>query len=506
MSETNSLRRRTFNGVIWNYINQFGGQVLGIIPAMILARLLTPTEYGVIAMAGVFSGLISIFANAGFGMAVIQRKDLTHLDICSVFYTNIALSTVVYIVIYTIAPFCAVFFNMPEVEDIMRVSSLGIIITSIGAIHGHLFRRELDFRKPTIRNLVVQVVAAVAAVILALLGFGYWALVVQGLVQAALGTIANWLLSKWRPTFSFSLQSVRSLFNYGGVMMLKSIFEYCFSKSYDMTIGKVYSAAQLSYFNRAYSTAGIFINSFLGVLNTVAFSAFSRMQADKDRLCTNVRRFMAIEAMIIFFIMAMIAALAEPFFHFMYSSKWDEVIPLFRLVCLWGMLQPLGYVYGNGLMASGYVKECLYIGIVSRGVMFAMVFATWNLGVAGMIVGQVVAYAIEVVICAYVFRRHFNYGFFDMVREVLPYFILSAVVFICTFALEYFVMKPFFQFVSSEMLNAIIRLIVGGCLSVVFYLYVNKGLELRAYCDFRDIVFDALSTRPKLKWIANRIL
>lgn len=506
MSETNSLKRKTFNGVIWNYINQFGGQILSIIPAMILARLLTPTEYGVIAMAGVFSGLISIFANAGFGMAVIQRKDLTHTDICSVFYTNIILSTLVYIVIYTIAPFCADFFNMPEVKNIMRVSSLGIIITSIGAIHGHLFKRELDFRKPTIRNLVVQVVAAVVAVVFALLGFGYWALVVQGLVQAVLGTIANWLLSAWRPTFTYSIQSVKSLFNYGGVMMFKSIFEYCFSKSYDMTIGKVYSAAQLSYFNRAYSTAGIFINSFLGVLNTVAFSAFSRMQADRERLCLNVRRFMAIEAMIIFFIMAVIAALAEPFFHFMYSSKWDDVIPLFRLVCLWGMLQPLGYVYGNGLMASGYVKECLIIGIVSRGIMFAMIFATWKLGVAGMIVGQVLAYAIEVVICAYVFRRHFNYGFFDMVQEIMPYLILSLVVFICIYALDYLVMKPILHFVSSEMLNAIIRLVVGGCLSIVSYLYINKGLKLRAYCDFRDIVFDALSTRPKLRMIANRVL
>ena len=319
MAVTERIQNKTFVSVLWNYVNKFGTQLLAIVPTMILARLVMPRDYGLIAMAGIFSGLVSIFVDSGFGMAVIQKRDLSHIDICSVFYFNIVISTIVYVILFLVAPTVANFFGMSDICAILRVSSISLIIGAFGSIHGHLFSRNLDFKHPTIRNLCAQMAGATVAIVLAFQGRGYWALVYQGLTGTLFSTLANWFYSTWRPTFNFSWDSLKSMFGFGGKMLGKSISDFGFGKVYDMVIGKCYSAADLSYFDRAYKTVGLFLDTFLGVMNNVAFPVFSKMQNDKERMRTNVLRFLFIETMIIFFIMLLAVSLSTPLFHFLYS-------------------------------------------------------------------------------------------------------------------------------------------------------------------------------------------
>lgn len=506
MKEQENIQSKTFFSVIWNFINRFGTELLALIPAMILARLISPEDYGVIAMAGIFSGLVKIFVNSGFGMALIQKKDMKHIDICSVFYFNIAISTLLYFILFIVAPLVADFFEMPAVCNIMRVSSLSIIIGAFGNVHNALFTKNLDFRRPTIRNMASQTCGSIVAIILAFMGFGYWALVFQGIVSTTTSTISNWFLSEWRPTFEFSLASLKTMFGFGSKLLGKSLTDFGFAKIYSMTIGKLYSAADLSYFNRAHSTANLLISTFLGVMNSVAFPVFSKMQNDMDRLRTNILRFLLIESMIIFFIMMFAAALATPLFHFMYSSKWDAVIPLFQLLCIWGLLKPLSMIFANGLMATGHSGVCLRNSFIGRGLNVLFLMITWKFGLAAMIIGQVFAFSIEVLLYSQAFNKVFKYNLIETIKDLLPYLAISFCINFAIWFIDRYITNIFVHSIHSEFIESFLRLIVGGMIGLALFLLVYKTLKLKAYCDFKVIVSNVTAKNAILNKMVKKIL
>lgn len=502
MAAVEKIQNRAFISVLWGFVNKFGTQILAIVPAMVLARLVTPRDYGLIAMAGIFSGLVSIFVDSGFGMAVIQKKNLSHVDTCSVFYFNIVISSVVYAILYIAAPYVADFFNMPEVSAILRVSSISIVIGAFGSIHGHLFSKNLDFKHPTIRNLSAQVIAALVAIAIALGGFGYWALVFQSMVSTLFSTLINWFYSPWRPTLVFSLESLKSMFGFGSSMLGKSISDFGFGKVYDLVIGKFYSAADLSYFNRAYATVSLFLDTFLGVINNIAFPVFSKMQDDKVRMRTNVLRFLYIESMIMFFIMLLAASLSTPLFHFLYSSKWNAVIPLFQILCLWGLLKPISVIFANGLMASGKSKVCLRNSFIGRGLNVLFLVVTWRFGLEMMIVGQIVAFFLEVLLYIQAFNKEFKYGLVDLVKDLWPYLLIAVLVSGSVYVFDRYLMASWTYLLISEIVESLFRLSIGVLLGIFLFVIVNRMLKLKAYCDFKMIVIDATKNKAKVNnWV-----
>lgn len=506
MSQNDNLKQKTFSGVIWNYVNSFGTSLLQLLPAMILARLLNPEDYGVVAMAAIFTGLVSMFINSGFAMAIIQKQDLEHVDICSIFYFNIFMSFIVYAILFFIAPFCASFFNMPDVCTIMRVSSIGLVIGSSGSVHGTLLKKELNFKTLTQRNLLSTFIAALIAVVLALMDFGYWALVAQGITSTTLTMILNWYASKWRPTLVCSISRLADMFKYGSRLLLKGLNDYFFDKAYDVAIGKFYSASDLSYFNRAYSAVGLFVGTFLDVLNNVAFPSFSKMQADFERMRTNVIRFMRIESMIMFFIMTLIMSLAEPFFHFMYSSKWDEVIPLFQSLCIWGLLRPVAYVFANGLMAKGFSGPCLKVSFICRVLNVLFLLVTWRFGLMVMIMGQICATLIEDILYTWQFRKVFNYGYRNLIKDLYLYLLIGLFIAGVVFMSDRLLSGCLNTYISSEFAESVARLLCGGILGVFLFLLINRTFKPKVYCDFKGIVLDVMKAKPQIYLILNELL
>lgn len=501
-----SIKKKAFRGVIWNYSNTFGVQLLHLIPAMVLARLLTPSEYGLVAVATLLTGFVQIFVNCGFSMALIQKKNLQHIDVCSVFYFNVISSCLIYLFLFFVAPIVANFFRQPEVSSIMRISSFSMVVGAIGAVHNTLFARELEYRKPTVRNLFVAAMVAIVAIVLAYLGFGYWALVIQGLLSATLMTIFNWTMSYWRPTMEFSFQSLRGLFGFGGKMLGKSLADYGFGKLYDVVIGRFYTPADLSYFNRANSTQSLFTDSFLMVMNSVAFASFSKMQDDFERMRTNVLRFFKIEAMLVSFVLLLVICLAEPIFHFMYSSKWDDVIPLFRIVCVWGVFRPISCVFANGLMAHGDSGVCFKNSVIGRGLNVIFLIVTWRFGILVMIWGQVIAYLIEIFLYTFSFDKVFKYSTWEVIKDIAPYYLLSAILCITIWCFDHFVMAMALSSVDMEFLNAFIRLFVCGFGGFVVFILLHRLFKLKAYIDFKEIVIDVTKSYPVVCRIAQSVL
>lgn len=501
-----NIKRKAFGGVLWSYANTFGGQFLSLVPAMVLARYLTPSEYGLVAIAAILSGFLGIFVSCGFPMALIQKKDATHVDICSVFYFNIFSSCIIYLIMFFAAPFVADFFHQEEVCAIMRISSLSMVIGALGAVHNTLFTKKLEYRKPTIRNLSVSAVCAIVAIVLACLGFGYWTLVIQGLLSTTLMTIFNWTMSSWRPTLDFSLQSLKGLFGFGSKMLGKSLTDYGFGKLYDIVIGRFYTPADLSYFNRANSTQSIFTDTFLMVMNSVAFASFSKMQDDFERMRTNILRFFKIESMIISFVMFLIICLAEPIFHFMYSSKWDEVIPLFQIVCIWGLFRPISCVFANGLMAHGDSGACFRNSVIGRGLNVLFLIITWRFGLVTMIFGQVAAYLIEIFLYTFSFNKVFKYTTLDTFKDIAPYYMLSAALCASIWSFDQFILSKVLLFMDFEFLEATIRLVVCGIGGSMAFVMLHRIFKLKAYIDFKEIVSDATSSKPAVNKLFKRLL
>ena len=496
-----NLKKKTFIGIIWSYINRFGTQIIAFIPAMILTRILSPSEYGLVAMTGIFTGIAYQFADGGFGNALVQKKDADHLDYCSVFYFNICICTFIYLILFFLAPYCASFFNEDKLISIIRVSGIGIILLAIGQIHGIIFKKNIEYRKPAIRNIFVQIISVITAVILAIKGYGVWALVIQGLVQTALGSLVNWLISDWRPTLCFSFIRLKQLFNYGSKLLLTSIIDYIFNRGYDITIGKFYNPANLAIYNRAYSTESLFSGTFFGVFSGITFPLFVQMQDDNERLRYNIRRFLIICSMLIFPIMLILLILAEPLFHFLYSSKWDETIPLFQIVCISGLLGPIVSILESILLAKGESSKFLYISIIRKILIVAVILTTYKYGIIYMIISQIIVRLFDINLLAYYTNRILNYSIGQLIKDLTPY-LLIAILIAFSILLEDKVLSIILKEIElNEFLDALIRLLTSGCFSIILFFKIYKFSNTYGYKEFITFLKEAIGNNFILKYL-----
>lgn len=500
------LKNKTLFAIFWNLINKFGTQVASLIPTMVLSRLLNPSEYGLIAISGIFSGFVTIFIGCGLSGALIQKKDASHKDYCSVFYFNVIMSLVVYAIIFFSAPLCASFFGYREVCSIMRVMSIGIVISSLGAIHGTLLQKELEFKKIAIRNLWVVVISAVIAIVAAFYGIGYWTLVIQALVQASLLCILNWSVSTWRPTFYFSFSRLKQLWSFGSRMLGVNIVDYVFGKSYDTIIGKNYNPAELSYYNKAYSTTNLFVDSILGALNTVLFPAFSKMQDDLLLLKNNLRRFIVVVSFYVFLLSGLLISLSEPLFHFLYSSKWDAVIPFFIVTCVWGTIKPFKTIMENGLLATGHSPIYFYNNILSKITFIVAILLTYSQGIMTMLVGQFLCAFLEILFLSYFFNRIFSYNLYQIIKDSFPGFIVSLVIAIFVDIFYIVISKISIFSILNNTFCSFLLLLICGAYSLVILRVIVRFFCIEAYEISKTIIIEKTRNNRFASIIVDKLL
>lgn len=495
MEKVESLQKKIFNGIIWNYVQLFGNQLVSLIPTMVLTRILSPSEYGLIAMAAIFTNVAFQLADGGFGDALIRKKDADHLDYCSFFYFNITTCSFIYFILYYSAPFCASFFNDERLTAIIRISGIGIILLAVGQIHSLIFRKNLEFRKPAVRNIVVQIISVVVAIIMAILGYGVWSLVVQGLIQTGLSSIVNWGISNWRPTWNFSFERLKLLFNYGSKRLMSSIIDYVFNKGYDIIIGRIYNPFSLAIYNRACSTESLFSSTFFGVFNKVTFPIFVQMQDDEERLYYNVRRFLIISTMLIFTIMFLLIALAEPLFHFLYSSKWDATIPFFQVVCVSGLFLPIVSIFEAVILAKGEAAKFLKLSILRKFFIVIIILLTFQYGIVYMIMGQVFLRIVDILLLSYSIK----FNIFQLIKDLLPYWIVALLIAVTIYSFDAFLSIMLGYIKLGVFLSAFIRLTFGGLTSIFLFFKIYKSINTYGYKEF--VIFLTNVLGPKIKYI-----
>ena len=388
------LTDKVAKGVFWVLLEKFGIQLAHFAVTLVLARLLTPNDYGTVALLSVFISVANVLVDAGFGNALVQRKNATQTDFNTVFYISMAMAAILYAVLFCSAPAVARFYSIPGLTPMLRVLGLTVVFHSINGVQGAELARKMLFKLSFRISWVRTGVAYATGVSLAYAGYGPWALVWSSVAGGAAGTVARQLVVKWRPTMSFSWQSARSLFSFGWKMTVGLIVGKLYDNLYAAVVGKCFTKADLAFVHKGRHVAGIPMNAVDQTIARVAFPALAKMQDDRERMRGAMRRMIRSSTFLVFPLMAVLAVLADPVVYVLFGEKWLPAAPYLRIACFTCATKPFNSVNVRAIVASGRSGTFLALVIINRVIGIAAMAVSWRYGVYAFVATS--AYAIGI--------------------------------------------------------------------------------------------------------------
>lgn len=452
--------------MLWNGVERFGSSFFLFISNLVLARLLSPDDFGCIGMLMVFISVSDAIIDGGFGSALIQKKDPTETDYSTVFYWNLILSLLLYLVLYFSAPAISRFYDIALLSDVLKVQGLILMINAFVLIQQNILRKQVAFKKLAKINLSAIVLGTVTGIIFAYLGFGVWSLVIKSLVTGLVQCIIYWLSSHWRPQWVFSWTSFRGLFKFGGFMFLTVIVNNLYHNFITLIIGKSFSAATLGYFTQAKKLEDVPRNSLSAVITNVTFPVFSHIQDDIERLLNAARKCTKSMAFLNFPLVMLLIVTAEPLFTLLFTDKWSQSVPYFQVLCVYGLILSPSELNNNIIRALGKSNISLYIMVTQRsiGIILILIGLLW--GMKGMLLGYVLSQYIGFAISANVLGRLMGYGLFKQCKDCFSILLLSSSVTAITFLLSILLPDMYYVWMFCLQIIVFITLYVG--LSVIF--------------------------------------
>ena len=432
---TDSLKQKTTKGLFWSSVERFSNQGVSFIFSIILARILAPSDFGIIAMIGIFFAVAQSFVDSGFSNALVRKTDRREEDLSTCFYFNIGVGIVAYIVLFLIAPFIADFYNQPILSPIIRITGLGVVLNSLCVVQQALFTIRIDFKSQAKVTLSATIISGIVGVVLAYLGYGVWALVWQGVVMSLVRMGLLWLMSKWRPKTGFSKDSFHYLFGYGSKLLASGLLDTIYNNIYPIVIGKFYSPAQLGNYSRALSFAQLPSSNITSILQRVTFPVLSTIQDDLPRLQTNYRRLLKLSAFIVFPLMMGLAAVAFPLIRVVLTPKWEGCSLYLQIICFALMWYPIHAINLNLLQVKGRSDLFLRLEIIKKIVGVCIMCITIPLGITAMCIGMVVSSLISLFINTHYTGKLIYVGYIKQMRDLLPIFInsliMGGIVYLC---------------------------------------------------------------------------
>ena len=467
-----SLKKRTVFGVIWNLFEQLSLRGISTVITVVLARFLAPEAFGVIAMLSVFIQLANSLMESGFKQAIIQRKNTTHLDYCTVFFSNILLGVVSYIVLYIIAPYIADFYNKQELIDLIRIIAITIVINSFRSIQEARLHKELNFKNLVIASIPSALISGFIAIIFAAAGKGVWALAIQMILSSLFTTLALWKMHSWRPTFVFSVDSFIDMYKFGSKLFISGIINTIFRNLYVIVIAKVFSATEAGYYYFAFKIQQLVIFQLVLAVQQVTFSAFTSIQHDSDKLKKGYRQLLTIFAYTVFPVTLLLCAVSRPIFIIFLNESWVPAVPILQLLLLAALLLPLQTVNLNILQVAGRSDLFLVLEIVKKTVLAGILAMTFSQGIYAILIGGVINSIIGYLINSHYSKELTGYGRGEQIRDSIPALLSSLLV-----------MLPLYVVVEFLDLNPYIKLFGFGLLGICLYigtifLFFRKPTEL----------------------------
>lgn len=457
------MQKKIITNMIWRFAERFGAKGVQFVVSVILARLLMPEVYGTIALVSVFTTVLQVFVDGGMANAVIQKKDADHLDFSTIFYFNMAVCLVLYIGMFFAAVFIADFYKDPSLIPVIRTLSLTLVISGLKNVQQAYVSRTMQFKKFFFATFGGTLGAAVLGIMLAYKGFGVWALVAQSLFNNLADTVILWFSVKWRPGWEFSFERLRRLFSYGWKLLGASLLYTCCTEIRALIIGKVYSSADLAFYNQGEQLPKFIIMNLDHSISAVLFPVLSGAQDEMERIRSMTRRSLSISTYCMAPLMMGLAGSASTFVRIFFTDKWLPCVPYLRIFCLAWMLRPLVSANLGVYKAIGRSDIFLKLDIIKQTGELLMVLITMHYGVFAIALGTVGMSFLGQVINTLPNSKILNYTFFQQLKDMLPSLGLACMMGICVWAVGFLEVSKYIA-LFIQVVTGVIIYIAGSIL------------------------------------------
>lgn len=453
-----NLKKNTIKGLIWSGIERFLGQIITFALALILARLVTPEDYGVLAIVMVFITVSGLMVDAGFANALIRKQDCTDIDRTTVFYSNIAISIFLFIALWFLSPILSTLYENNQLTILIRTASVIVIINSLGIVQQATLVSNIDFKTQTVISLVSSITSGMIGVYLAYSGYGVWALITQTILLSTIRVSMLWILVRWKPLLVFSTKSFNDLFGYSYKLLLANLIVSGGKEATQLLIGNFFSVKDLGYYNYS-NRLGSFIPFNLSIsIQRVLFSSLSKIQDDDIALAKYFRKSLVSAMIFIFPLMSCISSLAEPIVRLLLTEEWYDTIPLFRVVSVTMSIWPLLFFNMNILLIKKHSDISLKLEIINLALRLGLVIGLYKLGILWVCIALCIAEFINFLIYAKVVEKVSTYGMIEQIRD-LWYIIFAAVI---SSSITYYLAVP-------NINNSVISIVVGFVLTFTLF-------------------------------------
>lgn len=490
MENNQIIKGKIIKNLAWKFLERGGVQGVQFLVQIVLARILTPSDYGIIGLITVFIAVANVFVQSGLGSALIQKKNTTEEEYSSVFYLNIVISLIMISILFVTAPIISSFYQMEVLIPVLRVQSLILLFNAFNVVQNAILQKNMQFKKLFYASLGAIMISGIFGVLLAYLNAGVWALVLQQLINAFVTSIILWGVVKWRPKRVFRLKSVRSLFKFGSRLLCSGLIDTLYNNIYPLIIGKAYSQEDLGYYNRGYQIPSVLVNNLNGSIQGVLFPAFAEYQDDRPRLKQLVRRSIVTSSFLVFPIMAGLAACSEPLTIILLTEKWLPSVPFMQLSCIIYALWPIHTANLQAINAVGRSDVFLKLEIIKKAINIGVLFITVPIGIYAMLIGSCCTSFVSAAINAWPNKKLLNYSYFEQVKDILPSLVLSLIM--CALCFLVFLLH------LGTWTTLILQIIAGA----VFYITAAWLLKLECFTYLLNTIQSGLKSRKEHKHAA----
>lgn len=475
------LKDKTVKGVTWSGIDNVAQYIVSFIVSIVLARLLTPDDYGLIGIIAIFTTICNALIDGGVSSALIRKKNATAEDYNTIFFLNLGMSVLLYVVIFFCAPLIARFFGREELVLLTRVSTVSMIIGAISSIQQTRLIKLIDFKTQTKITIIAAVVSGIIGIVMAILGCGVWSLVVQSLTNQTIRTILLWVLNKWAPQLCFSYMSFKELFGFGWKLMVSQLLSDIWKELYQVVVGKFYSPATLGQYTRAKGFSQLFSKNLTNVVQRVTYPVLSDIQDDNERLISAYRRIIKITMFITAVSMFALGAMSEPLIYCLIGPKWHEAATYLPLICIASSLYPIQAINLNMLKVQGRSDLFLGLEVVKKIIALGPLFVGAFVGIMPMLYTNLITGIISFFLNSYYSGKFLNYSSWMQLKDVTPSYGIAFSIALPVFFLKYLPI--------SYWLILPLQLIVG----ILIFVALCKITKIDEYEETKMLVMPLIS-------------
>ena len=477
--------KSVLSNFIWRFAERCGAQIIQFVVSIVLARILVPETYGRIALVTVFLQILQVFVDSGLGNALIQKKDADDLDFSSVFYFNVIWCLALYAIMFFCAPFISAFYKDDTLTAIVRVLSITIIISGLKNVQQAYVSRTMQFKKFFWATLGGTCLSAVVGVTMAVLGYGVWALVFQNLTNLFVDTLVLWVTIKWRPKRMFSFKRLKSLFSYGWKLLVSSIIDVVYNNIRQLLIGKLYSQADLAYYNRGKQFPNLIVININTSIDSVLLPTMSSVQDDKERVRQMTRRAIKTSTYIMASLMMGMAFCGNSIVSIILTDKWLPCVPFMRIFCITFMFYPIHTANLNAIKAMGRSDLFLKLELIKKVIGITVLVSTIRYGVMVMAYSLLFTSVTSQIINSWPNRKLLDYSYLEQLKDILPGILLAVLMGVCVWTIEFLHLPV--------VITLILQIVVGS----VIYISLSKLFKLEAFGYLLDIIKSFLLKKNK---------